>query len=356
VVTRATTIALVATVRDEMPGLREWLCAIDRQTQMPDEVIVVDGGSTDGTWQCLQEWATTSGATVLQTPGANISEGRNHAIANAQSEIIVVTDAGTQAAADWLECLAMAFTDDRIDVASGFFVPEHTSAWDRALAATTLPDAVEIDPATFLPSSRSVAFRRTWWEGGVRYPEWLDYCEDLVFDLALKRAGARFRFVPSASVAFRVRPSVGSYARQYYRYARGDGKAGLFPKRHALRYLTYACALLVTLRQRPRELLLATILGGLYLRAPLLRLWHRDRSRKLSLHSSALLVPLLPVLRGVGDVAKMVGYPAGLYWRWRRSGAIGWKTAWRRVSPSGVVWRPSGPTTRSPRPTSLPDA
>ena len=27
---------------------------------------------------------------------------------------------------------------------------------------------------------------------------------------------------------------------QYFRYARGDGKAGLFAKRHAIRYATYA--------------------------------------------------------------------------------------------------------------------
>jgi hypothetical protein len=36
---------------------------------------------------------------------------------------------------------------------------------------------------------------------------------------------------------------------------------------------------------------------------------------------------LVPIIRVVGDVAKMIGYPAGLFWRWRN---------WRRPE---VHWR-----------------
>ena len=37
-------------------------------------------------------------------------------------------------------------------------------------------------------------FSRAVWERVGGYPEWLDYCEDLVFDLALRHAGCRFAF------------------------------------------------------------------------------------------------------------------------------------------------------------------
>ncbi|MBI3733347.1 MAG: hypothetical protein HY259_07815 [Chloroflexi bacterium] len=61
-----------------------------------------------------------------------------------------------------------------------------------------------------------------------------------MFDLALKRQFV-FAFAPQAVAYFRPRGSLRAFFRQYYLYARGDGKADLWRKRHAIRYLTY-CA------------------------------------------------------------------------------------------------------------------
>jgi len=352
-VTTAPSVALVATVLNERDRLATWLAALDAQSARPDEIVIVDGGSNDGTWEALQEWASRRGATVRRAPGVGISEGRNLAISITTAEFVAVTDAGTRADARWLERLVAAFDDD-VDVASGFFHPELSSSWDRALAAATLPDVCEIDPERFQPSSRSVAFRRSWWEAGVRYPEWLDYCEDLVWDFSMRRAGARFRFVPDASVEFAVRPSPRSYWRQYYRYARGDGKAGLFPLRHLLRYGTYAGGSMVLARRHRRELVVACVLGVAYLREPVRRLCRRDRERGVSLSRFIAVVPLVAVLRAFGDLAKMTGYPAGLAWRARRMGGLGWRSSWRRVSPDGVVWSPAALTRESRPPTSSP--
>ena len=200
--------------------------------------------------------------------------------------------------------------------------------WELALGATTLPDVDEIDPAAFLPSSRSVAFRKEAWQMAGGYPEWLDYCEDVIFDLALRRVAGPLRFVPRATVRFRPRPTPAAFFRQYYRYARGDGKAGLWPRRHALRYGAYLLGLLLlwpTLlpssppsRRVPPLLLL--VLGGIaYLRRPFRRVMRAPASGPQRLRA----VPLLPLVRLIGDVAKMAGYPAGLWWRarHRRGGA-----------------------------------
>ena len=111
------------------------------------------------------------------------------------------------------------------------------------MGATVLPDRSDIDPATFLPSSRSVAFRKSVWSEVGGYPEWLDYCEDLIYDLAIRERFGPFTFAPDALVHFRPRTTMRAFFTQYYRYARGDGKANLWPKRHAIRYLTYLVAL-----------------------------------------------------------------------------------------------------------------
>ena len=66
---------------------------------------------------------------------------------------------------------------------------------------------VWVDPERFLPSSRSVAFLKADWAACDGYPEWLDYCEDLVYDLALRERYGQFAFAPRALVHFRPRSS-----------------------------------------------------------------------------------------------------------------------------------------------------
>jgi glycosyltransferase involved in cell wall biosynthesis len=353
-VSEASRIAVVATVLNEQESIDEWLAGLSLQSRQPDEIIIVDGGSSDGTWQRLEAWASDQRISLIRRFGANISEGRNTAIAAATAQLVAVTDAGTRADPEWLERLVAPFASPEVDVVAGFFVPALDRRWSRALAATTMPDASEINQHTFQPSSRSVAFRRDWYAAGVRYPEWLDYCEDLVWDLALRRAGARFAVALDARVTFRVRASLPAFLRQYFVYARGDGKAGLFARRHVLRYGTYSALIVVLARRRPLESAITAIAGVLYVRRPVQRLIMRDRAAGRSCSESLALIPLVAVLRGLGDFAKMAGYPFGLWWRLRRYGALGWKTGWKRLSPEGRPWQPRRASRGTPQPPSSP--
>ncbi|HUG15472.1 MAG TPA: glycosyltransferase [Thermomicrobiales bacterium] len=347
-------MSLVATVKNESSSIGAWLRAIESQTRLPDETIIVDAGSTDGCWEHLCMWTPMFPVLVLQVAGVNISQGRNAAIERASGIIIAVTDAGTVAEPEWLERLVESLRDERVDVSAGFFRPQLDSYWARGLAAATLPDSSEIDIATFQPSSRSVAFRRTWWEAGIRYPEWLDFCEDLVWDLALRRAGARFHFADGAVVTYHVRPTLGEYLRQYFRYARGDGKAGLFARRHALRYFAYSALLLALARGRHWECMVLAGIGALYVRRPVERLLARDRSMGRSMRDTALTVPLVLALRAAGDLAKIAGYPVGLTWRVRVMGGPCWRATWRRVNPDGKRFLPSTMSRGTQQPSSSP--
>jgi glycosyltransferase involved in cell wall biosynthesis len=313
-------VSLVITVLNEARQLPELLESISRQTLRPDEVIVVDGGSTDGTLELLSRWTDHLLVQVLSVPGANISTGRNAGIATARNRLIAVTDAGVRLDSSWLEKLIAPLCQDLtpVDVVGGFFVPDPRSTFEVALAASTLPDVGEIDPERFLPSSRSFAFRKSLFVSGVRYPEWLDFCEDLVFDMAAQEFGATFAFQPDAIVRFRPRSSIQTFWRQYYQYARGDGKAGLFRRRHLMRYGTYLVLLPSLFLVRSWRWRALGLLGAsIYMQAPIRRIWKRERPTPLRF---LMLIVLAGFLRAVGDVAKMAGYPAGLRWRSKRYG------------------------------------
>ncbi len=311
--------SLIVTVKNEAVSLDTLLDSIAAQTRLPDEVVVCDGGSTDGTLDRLRAEARFP-LRVLSRPESNISQGRNAAIQAASSEIIASTDAGVRLDRDWLRHLIAPFEhDEDVAVVSGFFRPAPQTTFEAAMGATVLPELRDIRPETFLPSSRSVAFRKGAWQAVGGYPEWLDYGEDLIFDFALRRKHESFGFAPEAIVYFRPRGSLRAFFKQYYLYARGDGKANLWPRRHAIRYATYLVAVpgiaLLSASVSPWFLLLYAIGAAAYTRTPYRRLW--PRLGTLSFENKLKTIALVPVIRLVGDVAKMIGYPVGVAWRMR---------------------------------------
>jgi len=325
-------ISLICTVFNEGRSVRALLDSVLEQTMQPDEMVIVDGGSTDDTVDHIRAYEERLPLRIIIQPGANISQGRNRAIAEARGDIIAITDAGVRLVPTWLEDITKPLLSDTSkSVVSGFFIAAPWSAFEMALGATTLPDISEVNPETFLPSSRSLALRKSAWVAAGGYPEWLDYCEDLIFDFELRKQFGYFAWSPTAIAKFRPRRDLRSFFWQYFRYARGDGKADLWRQRHAIRAITYFVAVpaLIGLgAQKNRAFWALGVLGGIaYLNRPyarLMRAWERPLPGKIPIYlfEKAVTVAFVPIIRLVGDVAKMLGYPAGVWWRWQHRDEI----------------------------------
>ena len=297
-------VSLVTTVKDDAEAIEPFLETLAGQTRQPDEIVVVDGGSTDGT---LQRLRAARGITLIEEPGANIARGRNLAIAAANHDVIAVTDADCLLEPGWLEHLLVPIRSGA-DVSMGFYRPVAEGLLQTCMGAVNLPDADEIDPATFMPSSRSVAFRRSAIEAAGGYPEWLEIGEDMFVNHRWRDLGLDLRFAPHAVVRWRLRGTLADTWLQYFRYARGDAIAGMFPERHALRFAVYGGALYAW-SSRSRLLKLATLVGaGVYAARPLRRAITRLQARP----DRAKAIVAVPALSAFTDVAKMAGYLSGL--------------------------------------------
>ncbi len=204
---------------------------------------------------------------------------------------------------------------------TGFYKSDPQTTFELALGATTIPELRDINPAKFLPSSRSVAFRKEAWAAVGGYPEWLDFSEDVLFDLKMRAKFGAFAFAPKAVAHFRPRSSLGAFARQYFNYAQGDGRAGLWPKIHFVRYFTYlvAAPLLIyaALTISAWMWLLGLIAGVAYVRKPLERLARRTADL-VNLADWVKVLLWIAVIRVTGDIAKMAGYPLGVWCGFRR--------------------------------------
>lgn len=219
-------VTLITTLLNEKDSLLTWLESLSQQTRIPDEVVIVDGGSTDGSLELLQNYASASPfpIKIISSPGVNIARGRNIAIGNAQHNLIACADLGCQLHPAWLEKITLPFEDDpHIEVVAGWYETIKASSAKMELLGANLAD---INPQAFLPSSRSIAFTRSAWEKVGGYPEWQTLTgEDSFFDIELKRACRHWAFAPEAIVYWRAPERLTGYWRKVRHWAVGDGES-----------------------------------------------------------------------------------------------------------------------------------
>jgi cellulose synthase/poly-beta-1,6-N-acetylglucosamine synthase-like glycosyltransferase len=165
-----------------------------------------------------------------------------------------------------------------------------------------------------MPSSRSLALRREAFEAAGGYPEWLEVGEDMYLNHRLLERGARMELAPAAVAYWRLRPTLAATWRQYARYAEGDALAGMYPRRHAIRFATYAFGVFALLSGRRWARTLAVVGAFIYAFKPV-----RRASRRLPAGSPKRPTALaaVPAMMGFIDAAKMWGYLRGLA-RWGR--------------------------------------
>jgi glycosyltransferase involved in cell wall biosynthesis len=215
---------LITTERNEKDTIAEFIESALSQSLQPDQIIIADGGSSDGTVEIIQDYIKKGAPITLVNAPGNRSVGRNAATAASRNEVIACTDVGNRLDADWLKHITQPFRDkpDAM-VVSGNFKAEPETYFEKVSATLMLQSNDNIDLDTWLPSSRSIAYTKTAWETAGRYPEHTNFNEDTPFDLALRAAGYKFEDGLKAIVYWRPRPTLKEFYKQYYFYAVGDG-------------------------------------------------------------------------------------------------------------------------------------
>lgn len=222
-------VVLIAVAKNEEATAREWFEAVLNQMRLPDEIVIVDTGSTDGTVSLLTKLAAESPIPmrVIEAPGKNIAQGRNLAIQSSQMDLIAVTDFGTKPRANWLELLVLPF---EIDVDT-----EVSGGWYDAVGRKGEPyrwrkwiSLMGKSPQDILSPSVSIAFTRAAWTKVGGYPEWLTLTgEDTYLDMELRRVCLKWAFSPEALVDWEAPDSIWAYWKKMYRWSIGDGETGM---------------------------------------------------------------------------------------------------------------------------------
>ncbi|HBI15910.1 MAG TPA: hypothetical protein DDY20_10425 [Desulfobulbaceae bacterium] len=300
-------VSLITTVKNDAQHADLLISAILGQCRRPDEWIVVDGGSIDGT---EAKFKAVPLCTVLAQP-CNRARGRNLAISRASGEVIAVTDAGCLPSPVWLEGLVARVERQKRRIAAGQSNCRIRTSFDaaqHALMDQFVSDAIRLRRPT--ASCRSLAFPRAAWQE-CPFPEWLDTGEDSWLLLRWRDNGWTTEFVQEGATEWIPPQSFNGFIRQYFRYMRGEGRAGIHGGRHLLRILFYLGLVLLPMAGGFLFSSLAAScaiwLSYFLLNALRLAGAVRDRPFSFAVRAFCWLLPALPAM----DAAKMAGFVIG---------------------------------------------
>ncbi len=232
-------ISLIFTVKNEEKTIKSLLDSILIQTKMPDEIIIVDGGSFDKTVKIIEKYKHLLPIKIIIKKGANVPEGRNIGISNSKYPIIAVTDGGCVLDKNWVFEITEPFKYKTIDIVSGKYIATGDSLLQKLTGILLMYDFNKVDSATFSPSSRSIAFKKSAWEQVKGYPEWLISGEDTYFNDKLRKIGKVFYLNKNAIVYWEPRDNLIKLFKQYFQYSYYDAIGLINPGYYFLRIASW---------------------------------------------------------------------------------------------------------------------
>lgn len=306
-------VSFITTVYNESDTIIPFLESVLNQSQLPDEIIVVDGGSKDSTLSQISKFKSQNpnnkypDIKVLTKKG-NRSVGRNEAISNAKYEIIAISDAGNILDKNWIKNITKPFNHKDIDVVAGYYKGVSKNIFQKCLIPYVLVMQDKINNEEFLPATRSMAIKKSIWQKAGKFDEKLSHNEDYAFANKLKKIGAKIYFAKDALVNWIPRNNLRSAFVMFYRFALGDIEAGILRSKVILLFARYLILVyLLWLSVAYKSLIMILSIAALivaYL------IWAILKNYKYVNDLRAVFI--LPMIQLTADISVMLGSISGI--------------------------------------------
>ncbi len=305
-------ISFITTIFNEEKTIGVFLDSLFSQSRLPDEVIIVDGGSTDASVEKVKIYGSKIKKKKVRfevsIKHGNRSVGRNEAIKNTTGDIIVCSDSGNILDKDWIKNITKPFKDNSINVVAGYYKAKPRNIFQKCLLPFVFVMPDKVDPDNFLPATRSVAFTKKMWKKVGGFDERFSHNEDYVFANKLKEMKAKIVFAKDAIVYWLPRNTFKEAFVMFFRFAFGDAESGMWRTNVQLLFARYFLGLyFIFLSFLYRSLV---PIGIVLLFFILYVIWSIKKNFKYVKHKKAYVI--LPLLQFTADFAVLSGTTCGL--------------------------------------------
>lgn len=194
-------ISIIIPAYNAAQTLPACLAALQRQTQPPDEIIVVDDGSQDQTAQVARAY----GVQLLEQPHQGPAAARNLGIRQARGDIVLLTDADCEPEPTWVAEMMRPFADPLVAGVKGSY-RTHQQERVARLAQCEFEeryDLLERLATIDFIDSHAAAFRLAVLRERGGFDPAFTQNEDVELSYRLARAGCRLMFNRQAVVYHR---------------------------------------------------------------------------------------------------------------------------------------------------------
>jgi glycosyltransferase involved in cell wall biosynthesis len=211
-----TTTSVVIRALNEEKYIGRLLAGLSEQSVKPDEIILVDSGSTDATVSIAEHY----GCRIVHIKKEEFSFGRalNIGCEAATGEVLIFMSAHVYPVYDtYIEHIAKPFDDPKVAVAYGRHIGDERTKYSEArLMLKWFPEHSVPNQGHGFSNNGNCAVRRTRWQE-TPYDEELTGLEDLDFANKAVKAGFKVSYVAEAAV---VHVHEESWSRTRNRYRR----------------------------------------------------------------------------------------------------------------------------------------
>jgi glycosyltransferase involved in cell wall biosynthesis len=229
-------VAVVVPCRNEARSIEGLLHGLDAQTRAPDQIVIVDDGSTDDTAAVVDRWASAHprlSIAVVRTQGRGAAAAMNTGIASTAADVIVRLDGHCLPAADYVDLSVKTLIATGAGVVGGVWSirPGGPGAIARGIAAV-LSHPLGSGGADYRDAQASASrggprtvdtvpfgtFHRELWSAIGGFDESLIRNQDYDFNYRVRQTSRQIVLDPAIVSTYWARPSLRALARQYFQY------------------------------------------------------------------------------------------------------------------------------------------
>jgi glycosyltransferase involved in cell wall biosynthesis len=216
-------VSLIIPAHNEEKNIAVCLNSLFSQEKMPDEIVVINDASTDGTENIVKVFAAKyrNLKLVNRTKSQGYTQVILTGIKHAKGDIIAIFDADSVAPRLWIKNLLIAFRNKRIGCAGGAYFPGNTQKWIPFLEDIYMRFKYSFNSKKNNLAGTNLAFDRKKAEQIRLFAESPAFSIDKYIQEKMKNAGYAIKFLKNNPVRSNAPETIKAYVKQWLRWGKG---------------------------------------------------------------------------------------------------------------------------------------